>query len=130
MTPTSDSKSRDPLISSTDEVTPIMVPVTDTSIIVSVGSILTKSINNQFSTTTNIPSIPVLPNSSINENIATSSTYFIGLLVSSKVTILSTILPKLSRVDKVNSPSTTSIYSLPNSTAKLTTIIDSNLINC
>ena len=74
MTSTSDSKSRDPLISSTDEVTRIMVPVTYTSVIVFVGSILTKSTNNQFSTTTNVASIPVLPNSSINENIATSST--------------------------------------------------------
>ena len=37
----SDSNSRDPPISSTDKVVPIMVPVTDTSIVASVGSLLT-----------------------------------------------------------------------------------------
>ena len=53
MTPTSDSKSRDPPISSTDKVAPIMMPVTNTSAIATVGSSLTKSIDNQFSSLLN-----------------------------------------------------------------------------
>ena len=101
MTSTSDSKSRDQPISLTGKVAPFMVPVTDTSIIATVGSSLTKSIDNQFSSTTKVASNTVLPNSSIFENISTSSTKFIGPLVSSKVMISSTILPKSSSVDKV-----------------------------
>ena len=126
MTSTSDSKSRDQPISLTDKVAPFMVPVTDTSIIATVGSSLTKSIDNQFSSTTKVASNTVLPNSPIFENISTSSTKFIGPLVSSKVMISSTILPKSSSVDKVNSLSNTSVDPLPSSTVKLTTIIDSN----
>ena len=52
MASTSNYKSRDSPISSTDKVAPIMVPVTDTSIIAYVGSSLTKSFINQFSSTT------------------------------------------------------------------------------
>ena len=74
MTSTSDSKSRDPSISSTDKVAPIMVPVTDTSAIATIGSSLTKSIDNQFSSTTKVASITVLPNLLIVENRPTSST--------------------------------------------------------
>ena len=118
--------SHDPSISSTDKVTPIMVPVTDTSIIATVGPSLIKSINNQFASTTKVSSITALPNSSIIEYLSTSSTKSIGPLVSSKVTVPSTILPKSSSVDKVNSPSTKSVDSLPSSTVKLTTIIESN----
>ena len=126
MTSTSDSKSHDPPISSTDKVAPIIVPVTDTSIIASVGPSLTKSLINQFSSTTKVASISVLPNLLIVEHLSTLSTKFIGPLVSSKVTIPSTILPKSSSIDKVNSSSTTSVDLLPSSTFKLTTIIDSN----
>ena len=43
MTLTSDCKSRDPPISSTNKVAPIMVPVTDTLIVPSVGFSLAKS---------------------------------------------------------------------------------------
>ena len=126
MTSTSDSNSRDPPISSTDKVAPIMVPVTDTSIVASVGSSLTKSLNNQFSSTINVASISVQPNSLIIEHLSMSSTKFIGPLEPSKVTIPSTILPTLSSVDKVDSSSATSVDSLPSSTVKLTTIINSN----
>ena len=42
MTSTSDSNCRDPPISSTDNVVPIMVPVTDTSIVASIGSSFAK----------------------------------------------------------------------------------------
>ena len=126
MTSTLDSNSRDPPISSTDKVAPIMVPVTDTSIVASVGSSLTKSLNNQFSSTINVASISVQPNSLIVEHLSMSSTNFIGPLESSKVTIPSTILPKLSSVDKVNSSSTTSVDPLSSSSVKLTIIIDSN----
>ena len=62
----------------------------------------------------------------IIEHRSTSSTKLIGPLVSSKVTIPSTILPKLSSVDKFNSSPTTSVDPLPSSTVKSTTIIDSN----
>ena len=67
----------------------------------------------------------VLPNSSIVEK-STSPTKFIGPLVSSKVIILSNILPKLSLVVKFCSPSTMSVDPLPCSTFKSITIIDSN----
>ena len=97
MTSTSDSKSRDPPISSAYKVAPIMVPVTDTSIIVYVGSSLTKSLNNQCSSSTNIASISVLPNSLIVEHLSTSSTKFIGPLVSSKVTIINHITKVIKR---------------------------------
>ena len=126
MTSTLDYNSRDPPISSTDKVAPIMVPVTDTSIVASVGSSLTKSLNNQFSSTINVASISVQPNSLIIEHLSMSSTKFIGPLEPSKVTIPSTILPKLSSVDKVNSSSTTSVDPLSSSSVKLTIIIDSN----
>ena len=126
MTSTSDSKSLDPPISSTNKVAPIMVPVTDTSIIAFIAFSLTRSIDNQLSSTTKVASITVQPNSSIVKNLSTSSTKFIGPLVSSKVTIQSILLPKLSSVDKVNSSSTTSVDPLPSSSVKLTTIIDSN----
>ena len=43
-----------------------------------------------------------------------------------RVTKPSTILPKLSSVDKVNSPSSTSVDPLPSSIVKMTIIIDSN----
>ena len=125
MTSTSDSKSRDPPMSSTDKVAPLMVPVTNTSAIATVGSSLTKSIDNQFSSTTEAASIMVLPNSSIVEDRSTS-TKFIGPVVSSKVTIPSTILPKSSIVDTLNSLATTSVHPLPSSIVKLITIIDSH----
>ena len=67
----------------------------------------------------------VLPNSSIVEK-STSPTKFIGPLVSSKVIILSNILPKLSLVVKFCSTSTMSVDPLPCSTFKSITIIDSN----
>ena len=125
MISTSDSNSCDPPISSTDKVVPIMVPVTDTSIVASVGSPLTNSLKNQCSSTTNVASISVIPNLLIVEHLSTSSTKFIDSLVSSKVTIPSTILPKLSSVDKVNSSSTTGVDPLPSYSIKLTKIIDS-----
>ena len=67
MSLTSDSKSRDPSISLTGKVVLIMVPVFDTLIIATVGSSLTKSVDNQFSSTNKVASITVLPNSSIVE---------------------------------------------------------------
>ena len=77
MTSTSDSKSDDSPIFPTNKVAPIIVPVTNTSIITCVGFSLTKSINNQFYSTTKVASIMVLPNSSIVENLSTSSTKFL-----------------------------------------------------
>ena len=126
MTSTSDSNSRDLPISSTDKVASIMVPVTDTSIVASVGSSLCKCLLNPSSSTTNVASISVQPNSLIVEHLSTSSTNFIGPLESSKVTILSSIFPKLSSVDKINSSSTTIVDPLPSSSLKLTKIIDTD----
>ena len=126
MTSTSDYNSRDPPISSTDNVAPIMVPVTDTSIVASIGFSLTKCLINPCSSTTNVPSISVQPNSLIVEHLFTSSTNFICPLESSKVTIPSSIFPKLSSVDKVNSSSATIVDPLSSSSPKLTTIIDTN----
>ena len=67
MLSTSDCKSRDSSISSTDKVAPIMVSVPDTSCIITIGSSLTKSVDNQFSSTAKVASITVLPSSSIVE---------------------------------------------------------------
>ena len=72
MTSTSDSNSRNLPISSTDKVALTMVPVTDTSIVLSIGSSLTKCLNTQHSSTTNVASISVQTNSLIVEKNSTT----------------------------------------------------------
>ena len=67
MTSTSDSKSRDQLISSTAKVSTIMAQVPNTSIAAIVCPSSTKSVDNQFPSTAKVVSIIVLLNSSIVE---------------------------------------------------------------
>ena len=122
MTSTSDSKSRDPPISSTAKIEIIMIP--NPSIVVTVFPSSTKSVDPQISSTTKVGTIMVQIHLLLKKS--TLPTKFVGPLVSSIVTISIIIIPKPSIVDKFYSPPTKRVDPLPSSTVKSIIIIISN----